>query len=89
MIRRSIVGVALCLVPRATLACPVCFGQNDGPLAAGTNMGIFVMLGFVAAMMTTFGSFFVYLMRRARAVEPTMRSGEPTAPAAAAQEGTA
>lgn len=89
MIRRAIVGGVLSLAPRVALACPVCFGQNDGPLASGTNMGIFVMLGLVAAMMAGFGGFFLYLMRRARAVERAMRSGESPVPRATAQEGTA
>ena len=41
-----VTAVALLLAaPRAALACPVCFGQSDSPLAVATNMGIIVMLG--------------------------------------------
>jgi hypothetical protein len=53
-------------IPRAALACPVCFGQNDSPLAAAMNLGIIFMLVIVVGVLTAFASFFIYLMRRAR-----------------------
>jgi len=61
--------------PRAALACPVCFGNSDAPMAIATNTGIIFMLGIVGAVLCGFASFFIYLMRRAKRV--------------AAQEGTA
>ncbi len=60
--------------PRAALACPVCFGNSDSPLAIATNMGIIAMLVVVAGVLGGFATFFIYLMRRAKRV--------------AAQEGT-
>ena len=33
------------------LACSVCFGQSDSPLAQGTNMAIFFMLGVTGIML--------------------------------------
>lgn len=54
--------------PKLALACPVCFGESDSPMAAGTNAGIWLMLGFVAIMLTGFASFFVYLIRRAKKI---------------------
>ncbi len=48
------------------LACSVCFGQSDSPLAKGTNMGIFFMLGVTALVLAGFGSFIIYLIRRER-----------------------
>jgi hypothetical protein len=48
------------------LACSVCFGQSDSPLAQGTNMAIFFMLGVTAVMLAAFASFFIYLIRRKR-----------------------
>ena len=48
------------------VACSVCFGQSDSPLAKGTNMGIFFMLGVTGVMLAAFASFFVYLIRRKR-----------------------
>ena len=53
--------------PRPALACPVCFGQNDSPMAIATNMCIIAML-VVAGVLGAFASFFIYLMRRAKIV---------------------
>jgi maltodextrin utilization protein YvdJ len=58
--------ILLLAVPRVALACPVCFGQNDSPLAAAMNLGIVFMLVIVVGVLTAFASFFIYLMRRAR-----------------------
>jgi hypothetical protein len=93
MIRRSLLTACLLAAPRAALACPVCFGQNDSPLAKGVNMGIFMMLGIVGVVLAAFATFFVYLMRRARLVE-RMASGDTGRPVAGGygstpQEGTA
>ena len=64
--------VLSCLIalaaPRAAFACPVCFGNNDSPMAIATNMGIFAMLVVVAGVLGAFASFFIYLMRRAKLV---------------------
>jgi hypothetical protein len=67
--RRTIVAfVALLSVaaPRAALACPVCFGQSDEPLAKAMNMGILLMLGVVVAVLGGFASFIMSLARRSR-----------------------
>ena len=63
--RRALFTLAAMAAPRAALACSVCFGQSDSPLAKGMNMGIFLMLGFTGAVLAGFASFFVYLIRRA------------------------
>jgi len=60
----AIAGVCAA-VPRLALACPVCFGNSDAPMAIATNTGIFFMLGVVAVMLASFASFFIYLIRRA------------------------
>ena len=39
---------ALLLLPRLVLACPVCIGQTDAPLARATTLGVAFMLGVVA-----------------------------------------
>jgi hypothetical protein len=72
-LRRGVLSSWLLLLfvlatPRAALACPVCFGQNDSPLAAAMNMGIVFMLLIVGVVLVGFASFFIYLMRRARMV---------------------
>jgi hypothetical protein len=48
------------------IACSVCFGQSDSPLAQGTNMGLFFMLGVTGVMLASFAGFFLYLIRRKR-----------------------
>jgi hypothetical protein len=72
--RHLLLAVFVLAVPRAVLACPVCFGQNDSPMANAINAGVIVMLGFVVAVLAGFGSFIFYLSRRARLAE------EPAAP---------
>ena len=52
--------------PSAVLACPVCFGENDSPLALGMNQGILMMLILVGAVLAAFATFFIQLIRRAR-----------------------
>jgi hypothetical protein len=64
--RKTLVAAALLAVPRIALACPVCFGQSDSPMAKGVNMGIFVLLGVIVSVLAAFAAFFVYLVRRSR-----------------------
>jgi len=64
--RKILMTLAAVAVPRAALACPVCFGQSDSPMAWGTNMAILFMLGVTGAVLAGFGAFIVYLMRRAK-----------------------
>jgi len=71
------------------MACPVCFGDSNEPMAIATNYGIWFMLGIVAVMLSAFASFFIYLMRRGKAA-----AAQDNAPADAGhfvrgQEGTA
>ncbi len=66
--RRILLTIGVVAAPRAALACPVCFGNSDSPLAIATNMGIIAMLVVVAGMLGAFASFFIYLMRRAKRV---------------------
>ena len=66
--RTTLATLALLVAPRLALACPVCFGQTDSPLAAAMNTGIIFMLVVVAGMLASFAAFFIYLMRRARLV---------------------
>jgi hypothetical protein len=82
--RRVIVTLAVVAVPRAALACPVCFGQNDSPMALATNAGVMAMLGIVVAVLASFASFFIYLARRARLAAETEAASSTSGP----QEGT-
>ena len=64
-----ILSVAVAL-PRPLLACSACFGASDSDLAKGMNMGIFVLLGVIVAVLGGIASFFIYLARRAGAQAP-------------------
>ena len=72
----------LLAIARPALACPVCFGQSDSPLANAMNLGILVMLGVVVAVLAGFASFIVYLNRRAArlAAQETVAAGRVCAP---------
>ncbi len=85
-----LIAVALALVPRVAFACPVCFGQNDSPLANAMNLGIFAMLGVVVGILASFAAFFVYLSRRARLVNGSLEapSSAPSIVGPDPQEGT-
>jgi hypothetical protein len=48
------------------LACPVCFGQADGPLIDASRLGVFLLLAVVLCLQGCFAAFFLYLRRRAR-----------------------
>jgi hypothetical protein len=56
-------------VPGTLLACPVCFGQNDSPLASAMNLGILAMLVVTVGVLVAFASFFIHLIKRARLAE--------------------
>lgn len=64
----GIVASLIAAMPRPALACPVCFGQSDSPMANATNLGIMAMLVVVAGMLLSFAAFFIHLNRRARLV---------------------
>jgi hypothetical protein len=68
-VKRALLTALAVAAPRAALACPVCFGQSDSPMAAATNAGIWLMLGVVAVMLSVFASFFIYLARRMKRLE--------------------
>lgn len=85
--RRVFFTLAVLAAPRAALACPVCFGQNDSPMALATNAGVIAMLIVVVAMLASFASFFVYLARRARAAAET-EAAASSGLASGPQEGT-
>ena len=64
--RNVLLTTLMLTVPRIALACPVCFGQSDSPMAQGVNMGSFFLLGVVGCVLAAFAAFMVYLARRSR-----------------------
>ena len=65
------------VTPTSALACAVCFGASDAPMAKGMNMGIFFMLGLVGAVLSTFTVFFVYLGTQAKRASRRQAANEP------------
>lgn len=64
--RTLLLTIVLLAAPRAALACPVCFGQNDTPMGNAVKAGVILMLVLVGLVLTGFGAFIVQLNRRAR-----------------------
>ena len=67
--RTTLLTLALLAAPRLALACPVCFGDNDSPMAVAMNMGILAMLVVVVGVLGAFATFFIYLIRRGNRIE--------------------
>jgi len=57
-------GALALLVPHSAQACATCFGASDAPMAQGMNMGILSLLIVVGFVLSLFGAFFVFLVRR-------------------------
>jgi preprotein translocase subunit SecY len=73
----SFLTVLCLLTAEAAQACTACFGKTNEPLARGMNAGIYVMLVFVVGFWILFGSFFVFIARRARRVNPENPDSNP------------
>jgi hypothetical protein len=69
--RQALATILLLGMPRAALACPVCFGENDSQMGAAVKAGVIFMLVLVAAVLGGFASFIVHLNRRARQAADT------------------
>jgi hypothetical protein len=68
-VRHAFTTLLILAAPRAAMACPVCFGQSDAPMAKAMNQGILLMLVVIVAVLGVFASFIVSLVRRARLAE--------------------
>ena len=65
-------GAAL---PSVLYACPSCFGAADAPMTQGMNMGILSLLGVTGSVLVGFGTVFLRLRRRMKAVAARSQSG--------------
>jgi heme/copper-type cytochrome/quinol oxidase subunit 2 len=65
-----------CLATVKAAACAACFGQSNSPMAKGLNAGIFALLGVVVFFWILFGTFFVFIARRARQTTPVLPGEE-------------
>ena len=60
--------VLLVLIAEAAMACPVCFGDSDSPMAKGMNGTVWVMLGIIGFVQVGFVALFISFWRRSRAL---------------------
>jgi hypothetical protein len=67
------VAFAATLNPAPLLACAVCYGASDSPLAQGMNWGILTLLGVIVAVLAGVFAFFVHVGRTAA----RLQSGAP------------
>lgn len=74
--KRLLLLSLLPLIAVRASACAACFGKTDAPLAQGMNAGIFAMLAFVVLAWVAFGSFFVFIARRANKVKSDGEAGD-------------
>ena len=64
-----LVGALVASVAAPAMACPVCFGASDSPMAAGMNNGIFFLLGVIGMVQIGFVALFVSFRRRGQAYQ--------------------
>ncbi len=70
------VGALVVSVAQPAMACPVCFGASDSPMAAGMNNGIFFLLGIIGTVQVGFVALFVSFRRRGKAYQESKESLE-------------
>jgi hypothetical protein len=56
-------------LPQPAAACAVCFGDPASPTAQGLAMGVVALLAVVLVVLGGVSAFFIYLARRASAVD--------------------
>lgn len=61
----GLVALVLLQIPSAVHACSACMGDSNSKTAGAINAAMFLMIGFVALMAGSFGSFAWYLSKRA------------------------
>jgi hypothetical protein len=47
--------------PQPLLACAVCFGDPNSPMAIGASWGVLLLIGVTAAVLSAFAGFFSLL----------------------------
>jgi hypothetical protein len=63
--RHYVLAVGLLLLgARDALACPICFGASDAPLAVGMNWGVLTLLGVTLGVLGSFAALFVKVVRK-------------------------
>jgi len=67
-----VVAAVALATPKPVLACAVCFGDPNSPMAVGASWGVLLLVGVTAAVLSAFAGFFLYLVKRSR-----MALGQP------------
>ena len=71
-----VIAVAVLGAVEPAMACPVCFGESDSPMAQGMNNGIFFLLGVIGTVQIGFVALFVSFRRRGRELQERRDSFE-------------
>ena len=71
-----VIAVAVLGAVEPAMACPVCFGESDSPMAQGMNNGIFFLLGVIGTVQIGFVALFVSFRRRGKEVQERKDSFE-------------
>ena len=66
--------IALFGVRQVVQACPVCYGDPNAADVQGLNLAIIALLGLTGGVLGAFGTFFLYLRKRARLVNERFSS---------------
>ena len=56
--------IAWALMAASVLACPVCFGVEEGPVTDGLRTAVVVLVGVTLMVLTGFGVFVTRFVRR-------------------------
>jgi hypothetical protein len=62
----ALIAVAALGAAEPAMACPVCWGGSDSPMAQGMNNGIFLLLGVIGTVQIGFVALFVSFRRRGK-----------------------
>ncbi|HLP77089.1 MAG TPA: hypothetical protein VK327_09235 [Candidatus Paceibacterota bacterium] len=55
--------------PARLLACAVCYGESDAPMARGVTWGILALAGIIGCVLSGVVVFFVHVKRKSSALE--------------------
>ncbi len=72
----ALIVVAVLGAVEPAMACPVCWGQSDSPMAQGMNNGIFFLLGIIGTVQIGFVALFVSFRRRGKEIQERRDSFE-------------
>ena len=73
-----VVSLGILSTAQTARACAACFGNNDGPMARGMNMGIFTLLVFVFVVLSGVATFAVFLARRSAKFQAASVADHPS-----------